>query len=114
RALGQLDLTDEQRDKVKALFKEQRDAMRDNMDAMQDNRDELRDAMQKGAGEKAIRGLAEKQGDLVTEMIVNRVQVQEKLNAILTKEQRDELQKMQKERRDDRRDRSDDDDRPRW
>lgn len=109
RALKQLDLTDEQRNQLKTLVKTQREAMRDQFDAMHDNRQALREAMQKGADEKELRPLAEKQGNFVTEMILTRAQMQKKVNAILTEAQRAELQKIRKQRMDDRRERYDDD-----
>lgn len=112
RAMSQLDLSDEQRAQIKNLFRDQRDAMRDTMDKMQDNRASLRDAAQNGADEKKVRALAEKQGDLVTEMIMARTQMRKKINDVLTEEQRTELQKIRKQRMDDRHDR--DDERGRW
>lgn len=110
RALKRLDnLSDKQRDQIKALFREQRDQMRDLRDEMQDNREDLRDAIEKDGDEKSLRKIAEKQGDLVTKMIMLRLQHREKLNALLTEEQREKLQEMQKERREDRHERRDDD-----
>jgi Spy/CpxP family protein refolding chaperone len=88
--------------------------MRDKFNTMRDNRNALRDAIQKGADEKEVRPLAEKQGQFVTEMIMTRAQMQKKVNAILTEEQRAELEKIQKERMEYRRERSDDDERGRW
>jgi len=114
RALGQLDLSDEQRDQIKSLFRDQRDAMRDTMDKMQDNRQALRDAVQNNADEEKLRSLAKKQGDLVTEMIMARSQMRAKINGVLTDEQKAELQKIRKQRMDYRRDRYDDDDERRW
>lgn len=116
KALKRLDtLSDEQRDQIKTLFREQRDKMRDLRDAMQDNREDLYEAMQNNSDEKTLLKLAEKQGDLVTDMIMNRIQQRKQLNAILTAEQRETLQKMQKRRMEKRRDRDDDDERRgRW
>jgi Spy/CpxP family protein refolding chaperone len=114
RAMSQLELSNEQRAQIKNLFRDQRDAMRDTMDKMQDNRESLRDAAQNGADEKKVRTLAEKQGDLVTEMIMARTQMRKKINDVLTEEQRTELQKIRKQRMNDPRDRDDDDERGRW
>lgn len=95
RALGGLEnLSDEQRDQLKEIFREQRDTMRDKMDAMRDNRRDLRDAMQDGADKEKLRELAQKQGEQVTEMILLRAQMRDKVNAVLTEEQRDELKNM--------------------
>ncbi|GAB4293404.1 MAG: hypothetical protein Kow0096_08960 [Thiohalomonadaceae bacterium] len=81
-------LTDEQRSQLDALRKEQRDVMRKQMDAMDDTRDELRAAMDKGADTATIRKLADKQGAQIADMIVARAEMQQKLEAILTPEQR--------------------------
>jgi protein CpxP len=102
RALSQLEsLSDEQRAQIKDLFRTQRDTMRERRDAMQDNREALREAMQSGADEATLRPLANKQGELVSEMIMARAQMQQQLSAILTEEQMTELKKMRKERFDD-------------
>lgn len=115
RALSQIDnLSDEQRDQIKALIKEQRDTMRGKKDSMRESRQALRDAMQSGASKEELQALAEKQGDQVTAMIMARAQMRDRINAILTEEQRTELQKMQQERMKERRDRDDDDARGHW
>ena len=115
RALSQLDnLTDAQRTQIKALFKEQRNSMLDQKDAMRESRQALRDAMDKGASQEQLQALAKKQGDQVTAMIMARAQMRDKINAILTEDQRAQLKKIQQERMQARRDRSDDDGRGRW
>lgn len=92
RAIPQLDnLTDEQRNQLDTLRKVQRDAMRKQRDTMSDAREELHAAMSKGADIATIRKLAEKQGAQVTAMIVARAEMQQKLEAILTPEQRTQL-----------------------
>lgn len=110
RALYQLDsLTDEQRTEIKKLMKEERKSMRDLMDAMQDNRDALQEAMRDNLTTDKIKPLAQKQGEQIAEMIVARAQIREKINAILTEEQRKELSsmKLQKGRDDNDRGRGD-------
>lgn len=98
RALGQLEsLSDEQRGQLKSLFRAQRDNMLETKDKMQDNRQALRDAMRKGSQDKELRSLAETQGDLVTQMILARAEMRNKVDAILTEEQRAELQQFQQE-----------------
>jgi Spy/CpxP family protein refolding chaperone len=79
-------------------------------DAMRESRQALRDAMQSGAGKEELQALADKQGKQVSAMIMARAQMRDKINAILTEEQRAELKKMQQERRK----RFDDDERGRW
>lgn len=109
RALYQLDnLTDEQRTEIKKLMKSERDAMRDLFDAMQDNRDAMQEATRKSATADKIEPLAKKQGELVTQMTMARAKMRDRINAILTDEQRKELSTMKssKRRYDDDRDRS--------
>lgn len=99
RAMPQLDnLTDAQRSQLDTLRKEQRDAMRKQMDAMSDGRDELRAAMDKGADAATIRKLAERQGAQMAAMIVARAEMQQKLEAILTPEQRAQLKEQAPQR----------------
>lgn len=96
-ALYQLDsLSDEQRTKIRKLMKEERSSMRTIMDAMQDNRDAMLDARRKNASADKIEPLAKKQGELVTEMTIARAKMRDKINAILTDEQRKELSSMKR------------------
>jgi Spy/CpxP family protein refolding chaperone len=99
RGMPQLDnLTDAQRSQLDTLRKEQRDAMRKQMDAMGDARDELRAAMDKGADTATIRKLADNQGAQIANMIVARAEMQQKLEAILTPEQREQLKSQRGQR----------------
>lgn len=100
--ITQLDgLTDEQRSQLKQLRETQRESGRALHDEMRQNRRALRKAMQDGSAE-TVAPLARKQGDLVEQMILRRFQMKEKVNAVLTQEQRQELQKLRAERRSDR------------
>ncbi|MES9971285.1 MAG: Spy/CpxP family protein refolding chaperone [Candidatus Thiodiazotropha sp.] len=92
-ALAQLDnLTAEQKEVFKDIRKATRDAMRDLRDAMHDNRTDLHDAMIDNADLATIRRLAEQQGDQVARMIVLRAEVRNKINSVLTEDQREQLQ----------------------
>jgi Spy/CpxP family protein refolding chaperone len=94
-ALTQIDnLTTEQKEVLKDIRKATRDAMRDLRDDMQDNRTDLHDAMTDGADIAQIKNLAEKQGDHVARMIVLRAEARNKINSVLTEEQRQQLQDM--------------------
>jgi Spy/CpxP family protein refolding chaperone len=98
------DLSDEQKDKLDALRKEERNAMFETRDAMQDNRRALRDAMMNGADMETVRKLAREQGNQVEAMIIQRAEARQKLAGILTSEQMDELKSMRKQFRSDDRD----------
>lgn len=107
RVLYQLDsLSDEQRSEIKKLMKEERSSLRDLMDAMQDNRDAMQDAMKDNLSAEKIKPLAEKQGELITEMTMARARIRDKINTLLTDEQRDELSKMKPQKRRDNDDRN--------
>ncbi|MES9992830.1 MAG: Spy/CpxP family protein refolding chaperone [Candidatus Thiodiazotropha sp.] len=86
------DLTAEQKKALKDIRNGTKDAMRDLRDAMHDNRTDLHDAMVDEADLETIRGLAEKQGDQVTRMIVLRAEVRNKIAKVLTEEQLQQLQ----------------------
>lgn len=85
-------ITDAQREKLEQLRTEKREATRALRNEMQQNRQALRDAMQDGAADD-VAALARKQSDLVEQMILQRFQAQQKVNGILTDEQRQELAK---------------------
>lgn len=104
-------LSDEQRDQIKTITRERRDAMQERRKAMRDSRRALHDAMQQGADEATLRPLAEKQGEMVTEMIMERAKLRSQIHAVLTEEQRQHLEQMRTERRNNDDDESDDEDR---
>ncbi len=100
RAVYQLDsLSDEQRTQLKELMRAERDSMRELRDAMQDNRDAITDAMQEDSNAGKIEPLAKKQGDLIAKMMISRAQLRDKVNAILTDEQRKEVQNIKPQKR---------------
>jgi len=99
RAAMQLDdLTDGQRAQIDALRQEQREAMRKQMEAMRDARRELQEAMNSGADTATIRALADKQGAQMSAMIVAGAEARAKLDAILTREQREQLKERNQQR----------------
>jgi len=109
RAIYHLDnLSDDQRKQLDGL----RDKQRKEFEQTRNERRELHDAMAKATDAKTLRPLAEKQGKLVTEMIMKRQEMRSEVEKILTPEQRSQLQEIQSKWRDDHddfRDRG-----PRW
>lgn len=81
------DLSAEQRQQLDAL----RDTLRARMGQWRDDRRALRDALNDGADMDKIRPLAERQGQHVTAMILQKVETRAALNDILTEEQRNKL-----------------------
>lgn len=103
RALSQLDdVTDEQREQLRSLFKEQRDVMRGQRDTMYENKRAIREAIRSGATIDEIRTLATKQGEQVTAMIMAKAELREKMAKILTAEQMKQLQEYPMDYRDRR------------
>ncbi len=92
-------LTDEQRQSIKEIYKGSRQSLFDVVSAMQDNRLELNEARQK-ADIETIRALAKKQGEQVERMIVLRAETRAKVNAVLTEEQRKQLKSKRRSGRD--------------
>jgi Spy/CpxP family protein refolding chaperone len=94
-ALMQVDnLTEEQKLVINDIRKATRTAMRDLREEMHDNRRDLRDAIEDNEDIETIRKLAKQQGDQVASMIVLRAEVRNKIDSVLSKEQRQQLEDM--------------------
>lgn len=95
RMARKLDLGDDQRTQIEAIMEASKQQMSDQRDKMQANREQLRALMmQSPLDETAVRKVADAQGDLKADMIMLRAQQRAKINAILTDEQRAELEDM--------------------
>ena len=98
-ALKQLDnVSSDQQTALNAIRKDSRAAMQGMRDAMRSTRSELRQAMQDGADLDTIRDLAERQGDQKTAMIMLRAETRQKVSAVLTDAQRQQLAELRSER----------------
>lgn len=95
RLAFRLNLTAEQRDQVRAILdKAQPDtvALRDKLN---DNRQQLQALMRQGnAKESEIRKLADTQGKLKADMIVQHARLHNAIDAVLTPEQREQFRQM--------------------
>lgn len=95
RLAFRLNLSAEQREQVRAILdraEPQTAALREQLN---DNRQQLQALMrQGGASESEIRKLAEAQGRLKADLMVNRAQVRSAISAVLTPEQRERFQQM--------------------
>jgi Spy/CpxP family protein refolding chaperone len=95
RLAARLDLSTEQRDQVRAIVDKARPETRALQDKLTDNRQQLHALMRQGtAKESEIRKLADAQGKLKADMIVQRSKVHNAINAVLTPEQREQFQQM--------------------
>ena len=97
RLTRRLDMSDEQRAGIEAVLDNSREQMAKLRDEMRANRAQLRDLTgQSGFDEDAVRGVADKQGDLKAEMIVLRARQRSEMKALLSDEQRAQLDEMRK------------------
>ncbi len=101
-----LELSDEQKDQMRAIHDEIRPQLRTLREELWESRKALREAVNNGASQEEIEQMAAAQGNLHSEMIVLHAQIQRRIGDILTEEQRlraDELHDQMKERRHHRR-----------
>lgn len=92
-------LSEEQRTQLQGLYSERREAMQLQREAMRDNHQALRQAIRDGADAETIKRLAEEQGAQVTAMVLHRAEMQQRMAAILSAEQMQQLQAQRGERR---------------
>lgn len=88
-ALRGLDLTDEQKAKVKEVIETNRTSFEPTIKAMKENRAKLHDLSKDGTFDQAqVEALAKEQGDLVAQSIVQKEGVKAQIFATLTDEQK--------------------------
>ncbi len=87
------DLTDQQRQKLDVLRKEERTTLRARMDAMRNGHRQLKDAMEDGADSAAIEKIAKQQGAQLADFIIATADARRRVDAILTDQQRQELRR---------------------
>ena len=93
RMSQRLNLTEEQRTQVQASVDGTSEQMTDLRSKMQQNREAMRELTQQTPfDEEEVRKLAAAQGDLKADMIVLRAQQRSEINAILSDEQRAQMQ----------------------
>ncbi len=108
KALHRLDLTDEQKASVKALFESHRDAMQAERDTLREARQALRlETQSETFNESAIRELSVKVHAIETDMAVARASLHNQILQLLTDEQQAELKEMRAERQERMQDRRD-------
>jgi len=92
RMFRNLDLTDEQRTEIRKILETERSIMKPVHQELRGNRQALDEATKDGQfNEAQVTALAEKQGDLMAQMIVSRERVQSQIWQFLTPEQREKL-----------------------
>jgi len=97
RLARRLNMTDEQRAEIETVLHGSREQMAELRDEMRTNRAQIRELVsQADFDETAVRGMADKQGDLKAEMIVLRARQRSEMKALLTDEQIAQLDEMRK------------------
>jgi Spy/CpxP family protein refolding chaperone len=90
-----LDLTDDQRTALRDVLKKSESPMRAAGDKLRTNREALRKLEDEGkADDKQVQKLAQEQGKLMADMIVQRAKVHGEMQKVLTDAQRQQLKEM--------------------
>lgn len=97
RALRELDLSDSQRDQVRRLFEEMRAT--GNMKRVAESRKALNDAVEALEDDGEIQNLAYQLGEAEAAAAIERKQVQQEIESVLTDEQRQKLAEAKAERK---------------
>jgi len=106
RALKQLDMSDEQRDNIQAVFTQMKADIRPNMQQARSGQEQLKTLIQADVyDETAVADLAALEGELATERMLIASRALSTVYGFLTVEQRDELSEQRKQRRHGHRDR---------
>lgn len=99
RMLNRLDdVTDAQREQIKALMQERRGEMRELRDEMQESRKAMHEAIDRGASREELRQLAEQQAAHMSSMMLSRAETAQQVQGILTGAQREQLQELRQKR----------------
>ena len=97
RGLRGLELTEAQREQVRAIFKEQGPALRERMDIVRNAHQELRAAsLQPNFDSARVRQLADNAARAMADAAVLRAEAMSKVVALLTPEQRSKLEERRK------------------
>lgn len=103
RLAERLNITDEQRDQIRALLKDQRSKDRPLLESLRETRTQLREATRFGQfDENSVRTLAQQQAQAMTDLLVSRERLKSRVYALLTPEQQNQLQELQQKMQDRR------------
>ena len=99
QALSRLDLSEDQKSSIKALFESNKESMQADREILREAREALRTQMQSDTfDEAAIRNLAGQVGAAEVEIAVARASLHNQVRQLLTDEQRGQLKEMQAQR----------------
>lgn len=99
RMLNRLDdVTDAQREQIKALLQERRGQTQGLRGEMQESRKAMREAIARGASRDELRMLADQQAAHMSTMMLSRAETAQQVQGILTEAQREQLQELHQKR----------------
>ena len=99
RMSAALNLTDQQKEQARDIFKSTRESTRPVWQELREERKAVRTAIQAGKSESEVEALAQKEGPALAKMAVARADASAKFYAILTPEQRQKLATLHQEHR---------------
>ncbi|WIO73874.1 Spy/CpxP family protein refolding chaperone [Porticoccaceae bacterium LTM1] len=98
RMAEKLQLTEQQREEMRAIHEEYGPRMKELMQSTRETRKALHEAKGSGASQSDIDALAKAQGEHQAEMISLRYEIHERMQAVLTEEQRAQMEEMKENR----------------
>jgi Spy/CpxP family protein refolding chaperone len=103
RVAAELDLSDEQQDRIETIREEERDTIRALRDKMHDYQEQLRELTDEGTfDEGAIRKIAEEKARIQVEMSVAKAKMHSQIKEVMTPEQQELAAKFRTDRFDKR------------
>ncbi len=94
----QLNLTDQQKADIQKIFQAEKSVMEPVITQLRENRQALQQATANGQFDEAtVTSLAQKQGDLMAQLIVSKHRVQSQIWQILTPEQREKASQLREQ-----------------
>ena len=99
-AMRELNLTDDQKTQVKAIFDSSRETVKPAVDELKANREKLMQLSGQSFDEAQVSEIAKRQGELMSQLIVERERAKSKVFAILTDEQKAKAKEMQDKMKD--------------
>lgn len=99
-AMRELNLTDDQKTQVKAIFDSSRGTVKPIVDELKANREKLTQLSGQAFDEAEVTEIAKRQGELMSQLIVERERAKSKVFAILTDDQKAKAKEMQDKMKD--------------
>lgn len=100
RMAEKLQLTEQQREEIRAIHEEYRPRMKELMQATRETRKALHEAKGSGTSQSDVDALAKAQGENHAEMISLRHEIHQRVQTVLTEEQRAQMEEMKENRKD--------------